>query len=67
MGKILPFERPEELPCPACGRAMPRERIRCRHCRASLLPEAPRRPVPGWIWLGLLLGLAAAGWMLRPG
>lgn len=65
MGNILPFERPDEIPCPGCGHDMPRDLIRCRYCRASLLPAPSRRPLPGWTALGLLLVLVAVVvWML---
>jgi hypothetical protein len=58
MGALLPFRRPDEMPCPRCGRPVDRDRVRCTHCRAPIVPGAdatPSRRVPGWIWIGLLL------------
>lgn len=71
MGEVLPFRRPElpdepdEIPCPRCGHAVDRARIRCPRCRASLLPARPRQGLPAWMWIGVLLAaLVLLGWAL---
>lgn len=54
MGILLPFGRPEEIPCTRCG--------------AAILPggEPPRKGLPGWMWIGVLLAaLVLLGWVLR--
>ena len=38
---------------------MPRELIRCRNCKASLMPEPVRRRFPPWMWGGFLLMVVA--------
>jgi hypothetical protein len=72
VGDVLPFRRPEppdlpdEIPCPRCGHDVDRARIRCPRCGASTLPAPPRRGLPGWMWIGVLLAaLVLLGWVLR--
>ena len=69
MGNILPFRRPEDVPCPAGGHDVDRDRVRCPHCRAAIVPGGgtSKMGLPGWMWIGVLLaalvllGLALLG------
>ena len=65
MGEILPFERPETRPCPACGRPMDVDAVRCRTCGAPIKFGDPRRRgMPWWMLLGVILALAVLlGWL----
>lgn len=68
MGNLLPFQRPEEIPCPRCGHGVDRDRVRCTRCGAAILPGGgpPRKGLPGWMWIGVLLAaLVLLGWVLR--
>src|SRR5262249_31974073 len=44
----------EEVPCPYCGEPVYEQAEICPHCRSYVSREdAPRRPVPRWIWVGV--------------
>lgn len=52
------FDEPGIMPCPHCRQMVSEEAVRCPHCGNYISEaDAPRRPPPLWLVIGVILAL----------
>lgn len=57
-----PDDGPGLVKCPYCGKMISEDTEICHLCGSYISEEDSRTPVPGWIWIGVLLGLLGMLW-----
>jgi predicted nucleic acid-binding Zn ribbon protein len=55
------FDEPGLMPCPHCRKMISEDAEQCPHCHEYIsLEDAPRRPLPMWFVVGLVVALLIA-------